>query len=88
MLQNHVGVAHVAESMFATEEQSPGLNECQDSVLDLKVASSLQRVTKNSQHQNAQELLRIQDWRSLTGALRIEVRLSMNSRAATSTKKW
>lgn len=41
MLQNHVGVAHVSESMFAAEEQTPGLDECQDFVLDLKVASSL-----------------------------------------------
>lgn len=41
MLQNHVGVAHVSETMFTTEEQTPGLDECQDFVLDLKVASSL-----------------------------------------------
>lgn len=41
MLQNHVGVAHISESMFAAEEQTPGLDECQDFVLDLKVASSL-----------------------------------------------
>lgn len=46
MLQNHVGVAYISESMFAAEEQAPGLDKCQDFVLDLKVATSLQRVTK------------------------------------------
>jgi len=42
MLQNHIGIADVSKAVFSFEQLTPGLNQSQDAVLDLKVASSLE----------------------------------------------
>lgn len=41
MLQNHIRVADISESVFPAEEESPGLNKSQNAVFDFQVASSL-----------------------------------------------
>lgn len=58
MLQNHVRVANISESMFPAEEESPSLNKSQNAVLDFQVASGLLLPRK----QNKEVTLVPPDW--------------------------
>ena len=41
VLEDHVGVADISQSLLSTEETTPGLEQTKDLILDLQIAASL-----------------------------------------------